>query len=118
MGVPWPVGVPDCFQVDTYEERAPENTIFEQFEEGPPQTRQLATSNAVPVNFGFLFTTSEKNLFKTWYESSLGYGALKYETIDYANDEQLHNYKFSSVPVYKPIGGENWRVTWTAVRLD
>lgn len=118
MTVSWPVGVPDAIQSGGYNEVEPENTLIEKFEEGPPQTRQVSTSNPVEVDFVYEFENSEKLLFISWYRNDTGYGALPYETIDYANDGLMHTFKFASRVNKQYVGAQKWRISFKAYRLD
>lgn len=106
----WPISLPQAPEIPGYEEQEPNAVVMTQMDAGPPKSRQRFTAAYAKVTFTFMLTSADVATFRTFYRTTLGYGALAFDfTIPRVGG--TGSYKFRGQPTYVPLGPATWRVT-------
>ena len=75
---------------------------------GPPKARVRYTAEVRNLDMPIVLTTAEKATFTTFYEETLGRGALTFTWTDPDNDTTIITFRFRSRPPLNKVAGE-WR---------
>lgn len=115
MSDPWPSTLPQKPLFYEYKDSEPDNAIRQPMEVGPPKIRLRSSSKGENKELSFVFTSAEKAIFKTLYQTTLKYGSLPYEWAD-PETGTTYDWVFTNVPSYTPLGsyytGSGYTTLW------
>lgn len=108
MASPWPATItqlpalPSRFSM-------PNNVDRAQFDKGPPQTRLISTAAVEPWDPGAIVLESDAQLatFRTFFETTLSYGALPFETTYFGVTREV---RFVEPPTVEELGASRYRL--------
>jgi hypothetical protein len=77
----WPGTLPTFQDIlaESYQASMPDNVIITDMEVGPPKARRRGTAAIEPFSGTLRMTSAQLATFKTFYESTIFYGALKFD---------------------------------------
>ena len=116
--ISWPSGVPEAPERDGYNEELRPNIASFEPEAGPPTSWRRSTVDSGLVSAAFIMTTAERDLFKTFYRTTLKDGSLPFswDNPSYSSAAR-HLFDPKSPPSWQAIGADLWRVRVSFIRL-
>lgn len=100
MSVPtWPETLPEQLLQDSYEENAPNVLIKSNMETGPAKMRRRVTSGVRSVRGHQIMTLEQLNIFKTFFNTTLYGGALRFSWADPTGNEAVEM-RFVDAPAW------------------
>jgi hypothetical protein len=99
MSVPaWPATLPQTLIMDGYGEAPGENQLRSNMEVGPAKMRRRATSAARKVSGSLILTLAQLAYFKTFYNTTLLGGTLRFTWLDPTDSTTTVEMRFSKTP--------------------
>lgn len=109
--VEWPLSLPDWLRREGHSETEGDTVLRTQMEYGQDKVRKRFTKGIDSISSNMLLSKEQKPIFKEFFRTSLGGGALKFKFKDpYTQLDVV--YRFSDMPVYTEIGGGWVNVTF------
>jgi hypothetical protein len=114
----WPATIPSEPEQSGYDEKlAISSSIFEP-DVGPPTTWRRSTADGAAIKATIIMTDAERDLFKTFYRSTLRDGSRAFNWTNPAyGSSARHLFDPGNPPVFVNIGAALWRVTLQIIRL-
>ncbi|MBF0358856.1 MAG: hypothetical protein HQL70_09630 [Magnetococcales bacterium] len=106
MAVPaWPGSLPQSLEISGFSEALPDVVRRTPMEKGPPQLSRKFTANSYPVNGQLTLTQAQLSTFKTFFNTTLLGGSLRFSWVDQVDGVTPLEYTFVETPEYTSIGG-------------
>lgn len=114
----WPAGVPSEPEQAGYDEKLSINASAFEPEVGPPTTWRRSTLDGAAIKANIIMSTAERDLFKTWFRSTLKDGTRPFLWLNPAySGEARHIFDPGNPPTFQAIGAALWRVGLQIIRL-
>ena len=84
--IDWPTGLPTAPTHQGYAQREQTNTVRSQMGYGPAKVRRRTTAAIQPVNASLTLTGTQKDLLRTFYETTTEGGTVRFNWIDFLTD--------------------------------
>lgn len=114
----WPGTLPTQVQQEGYRAGQPANAaIRSPTSSGPEKQRNRYTTLNHPVSGVFILTSAQVDTFWTFYRTTLGNGALKFDGLPHLRTGAAVNHRFNVAqpPDEQTLGGDNYAIS---VRLE
>lgn len=105
----WPASLP-AYLINTYSESPPDNVIRTSMSKGVDKVRRRTTSNARPISFEMILTSSQLDTLETFYVTTTESGSLSFDYTHPRTDASVIA-RFTSPPSYSDIYGRAFRVS-------
>lgn len=102
--IDWPEGLPTAPQVDSYEEKLPDNLIRTQMDSGPGKTRRRSTVDNRKFTMSFLYTAAQVEVLEAFILDDLAGGVYQFN-FPHPRTGVMMNARFSALPVLAALGG-------------
>lgn len=99
----WPASLPQYILQDGFSESFAKNTVRTAMDVGPPKMRKRSTNAPRPVSVQQYMTDTQLNVFDTFYASTLGWGAERFDWV-HPRTQAVKEFRFTIEPVYTPEG--------------
>lgn len=115
----WPSGVPSEPEQDGYAEDFAANLATFEPDVGPPTSWRRSTLDSGKIDATIIMTTAERDLFKTFFRTTLKDGSTPFLWTNPAYDaEATHIFDPKTPPQFRPIGASLWRVRLSIIRIN
>jgi len=105
MSIPtWPESLPQFLLMDSYEETAPDVLIKSNMETGPAKVRRRVTAAVRPVKGHQIMTPEQLTEFKTFFNTTIYGGALRFAWTDPTSGESVEM-RFVDAPTWSSQDG-------------
>jgi hypothetical protein len=103
--IDWPSTLPATPLVDGFRETTSNGRIFSQMDVGPAKVRRRTTAVTRYFYVEYIFTTTQKGYFDTFYETTTKFGTLAFDwTRPDTNTEVEARFKPDETPTASPDG--------------
>jgi hypothetical protein len=109
----WPVSVPKKILYEGFEGAFPSRAIETQMDTGPMKVRPRFTAAPEPYRGKLVLTTAQLNDFYTFFETTLGGGALVFDGLPHPRTGAAVNHQFSKPsepPKYRKLTAGVWEI--------
>lgn len=109
----WPITLPTKALMDGFMEGQPQGAaIRTQMDQGAAKQRNRYTALNLPFNAVFEMTSAQVDTFWTFYRTTLGNGALKFDGLPHLRTGATVNHRFdvSSEPQVRAVGWDSYQV--------
>lgn len=106
----WPATIPQALFTDGYGEAPPNVTIRSQMDFGPDKVRRRATAGVRPVSGKMVMTSAQLADFKTFYNTTILGGSLRFDWVDPYDGTTAVEMRFSEPPSWTAAEG-NYEVS-------
>ncbi len=115
----WPSAtVPDGPEYDGYRRVGVTNEASFQPDVGPPTTWRRSTLNLSKVSASFVWNTTQRDAFDTFYQTTLKDGSLAFQWDNPAYSATgIYKFDPSNPPQEEAVGYEMWRVSIVVYKL-
>lgn len=104
----WPATLPAPLLAG-YQETLADNTLRSQMDKGPDKVRRHTTANVRPLSFSLVLTATQLSALIAFYNTTTLGGSLAFDFTDIRTSETL-SCRFSTPPVFSPVGGGPYTV--------
>ena len=112
--ITWPNTLPQIWNVEGYVESPPDNLIRQSMDIGPDKVRRRQTSAVRKIECSHIMSVTQLGYLETFYVTTSYYGAL---AMDLPHPRlgtgSTVEARFAAPPVYTPLGGISWRVSYS-----
>lgn len=109
MPITWPATLPQRPLAEGYQETEPDVLLRSPMDAGPPKVRLRFTAGVQPVMTTWEMTGAEVETFRTFYRTTIKYGAIQFEHINFRTGATV-TYAIPAPPVERNVGGDVWQV--------
>jgi len=114
----WPEAIPSEPEQSGYEEKLSINAGIFEPDVGPPTMWRRSTLDGAAIKGNIIMTTAERDLFKTFYRTTLRDGTRPFLWTNPAYGvEARHIFDPGNPPTFQAIGAALWRVGLQIIRL-
>ena len=110
--IDWPAGLPQKLLVQGYAQREQSQVVRSQMGYGPAKVRRRTTAAIQPVNGSLVLTGAEKDLLRTFYETTTESGTLRFNWVDFLTDPDGGvndvEYRFTAPIQWSSRGPDVW----------
>lgn len=111
MAQSWPVALQDRLNTESFQIKKGPTTIRTDMDVGPQKVRRRFTKAVDEYTASITITNDQYPIFESFYNTTLNGGVLAFE-YNHPITQVPTDFKFKSDPVYSPMGGEYWMVTF------
>jgi len=106
MSIPdWHTDLPDYLLIEGYGETLPNNLIRSEMDTGPAKVRRRNTAGAYQVSGQQYLTAAQLSTLKTFYQSTLLDGSLRFAWTDPLDSETAVEMRFVEPPTWTKVEG-------------
>lgn len=105
----WPASLPQNPQLMGFQESGAGATVRTQMDAGPAKVRRRFTIEVRNISLALVMTTAQVATFDTFWTSTISYGALAFDWVDFRT-LAAQTYRIASRPAYTALGNGYWRV--------
>ncbi len=110
--IDWPAGLPQNLLISGYSQSAADNLLRTPMDAGPAKVRRRFTSGVRQIQGDILVTSSQLSTFKTFYNTMLLYGTLRFNWTDPDDQTTSVEMRFTAPPSWVPAGyGGHFRIS-------
>lgn len=106
----WPATLPQKLNRARYSESPAMTTIRTSMDAGPDKVRRRFTAGVRPVQGQILLTETQLDTFKTFYNTTLQGGALRFDWDEPLDDTTAVEMRFTSEPTWTELGPDVYQV--------
>lgn len=111
MAVPdWHIDLPQELLLDGYNEALPDGTIKSDMDAGPSKVRRRFTATVTPISGAIIVTASQLATFKTFFNTTLLKGALRFNWTEPPAHTTSCEMRFTDVPTYTALSDETYKL--------
>jgi hypothetical protein len=111
MSIPaWPSELPQRLIVSGYNEGLPDVMLRTQMAVGPAKQRRRGTAGPRPVNGHQVHTSAQLTAFKTFFNTTLLGGTLRFSWVDPLDGTTANEMRFVETPSISAISGSLFQV--------
>jgi hypothetical protein len=107
----WPVTIPQDLLVDGYGEATPDVAIKSNMDVGPAKVRRRTTAAVRPITGKMVMTLTELGLFKSFYNTDLLGGSLRFDWTDPYDGSTAVEMRFTAPPSWSAIDPDHFEVS-------
>lgn len=111
MSYTWPATLPQLPSIKGWNEKPPELTIRTNMDAGPAKVRRRFTAGVRPQSFSLTMTTAQVAIFDDFFVTTLSGGADRFTWTNPRTSASVE-FRFKSIPQYKPISGAYYEVSF------
>lgn len=115
----WPASLPQRPLQDGYSEELENVVISSGVDIGPAKKRRRTSAGVVKFSLSFLMTSTQLATFKTFFETDISYGAVKFTFPDPAS-QVSSDFRIDlgeGAPRVEPLSGGQYKVSFAAEKL-
>lgn len=107
----WPATLPDQPLQNGYKESPPNLVIRTEMDAGPAKVRRAMTSNVRQISCHMILTSEQLDTFEDFFIDDCASGATRF-TWTHPRTGTSADFRFVGQPVYEPLSGTDWDVTF------
>ena len=107
--VPWPVGVPDCWQVDPYSEQERPTVIRSEIEVGQPRVRRRYIEAITDVSANLVCNGPQLRILLRWFNQDLSWGVRRFSAVS-PSTGKAEEFRFKTPPLVSQMTKDLWNV--------
>lgn len=115
----WPASLPQRPLQDGYSEELENVVITSGVDIGPAKKRRRTSAGVVKFNLGFLMSSAQLATFKSFFETDISYGAIKFTFPDPTTQVNA-DFRMDlgeGGPRVEPLSGGQYKVSFAAEKL-
>lgn len=106
MSIPaWEATLPTRLVISGYGESPADNLLRTSMESGPAKQRRRSAAGVRPIDGKLILTATQLATFKTFYNTTLLSGSLRFSWVDPVDGTTAVEMRFTKVPSWSAISG-------------